>query len=75
MLSQIQFLAKRERKVVEMRFGLINGIRKTQREIARMYIQELCFKDRKKGAGEADQGFELDKKEGAKTVLFAPSFS
>ncbi len=36
MLSRIKYLNKREKKVVELRFGLINGIRKTQREIARM---------------------------------------
>lgn len=36
MLSRIKYLSKRERKVVEMRFGLLNGIRKTQREIAKM---------------------------------------
>lgn len=36
MLSRIKFLGKRERKVVELRFGLINGMRKTQREIAKM---------------------------------------
>lgn len=36
MLEKIKYLTRRERKVVEMRFGLINGIRKTQREIAKM---------------------------------------
>ncbi len=36
MLSRIKFLGKREKKVVEMRFGLLNGVRKTQREIAKM---------------------------------------
>ncbi len=36
MLARIKFLGKREKKVLELRFGLINGIRKTQREIARM---------------------------------------
>lgn len=36
MLGRIKFLGKRERKVVELRFGLANGMRKTQREIARM---------------------------------------
>lgn len=36
MLGRIKFLSKREKKVVEMRFGLLNGIRKTQREIAKM---------------------------------------
>ena len=36
MLGRIKYLSKRERKVVEMRFGLLNGIRKTQREIAKM---------------------------------------
>lgn len=36
MLEKIRYLTRRERKVVEMRFGLINGIRKTQREIAKM---------------------------------------
>ncbi|MDD2212116.1 MAG: RNA polymerase sporulation sigma factor SigK [Clostridia bacterium] len=35
-LEKIKFLSKRERKVLEMRFGLINGFRKTQREIAKM---------------------------------------
>jgi len=36
MLGRIKYLSKREKKVVEMRFGLLNGIRKTQREIAKM---------------------------------------
>lgn len=36
MLARIEYLGKRERKVVELRFGLINGLRKTQREIAKM---------------------------------------
>lgn len=36
MLGRIKYLSRRERKVVEMRFGLLNGIRKTQREIAKM---------------------------------------
>jgi RNA polymerase sporulation-specific sigma factor len=36
MLDKIKYLGDRERKVVELRFGLINGIRKTQREIAKM---------------------------------------
>ncbi len=36
MLAQIKYLGKRERKVLELRFGLLNGIRKTQREIAKM---------------------------------------
>jgi len=36
MLARIKYLGKREKKVIEMRFGLSNGIRKTQREIAKM---------------------------------------
>ncbi|PKM87884.1 MAG: RNA polymerase sporulation sigma factor SigK [Firmicutes bacterium HGW-Firmicutes-12] len=36
LLEKIKYLGKREKKVVELRFGLINGIRKTQREIAKM---------------------------------------
>lgn len=36
MLKRIKYLGDRERKVVELRFGLVNGIRKTQREIAKM---------------------------------------
>jgi RNA polymerase sporulation-specific sigma factor len=36
MLAQIKNLGKRERKVLELRFVLLNGIRKTQREIAKM---------------------------------------
>ena len=36
MLARIKYLGKREKKVVEMRFGLQNGVRKTQREIAKM---------------------------------------
>ncbi len=36
LLSKIKYLNTRERKVLEMRFGLINGLRKTQREIAKM---------------------------------------
>lgn len=35
-LAKIKHLSKRERKVLEMRFGLLNGFRKTQREIAKM---------------------------------------
>jgi RNA polymerase sporulation-specific sigma factor len=35
-LEKIKHLGTRERKVLEMRFGLINGLRKTQREIAKM---------------------------------------
>ena len=35
-LAKIKHLSNRERKVLEMRFGLINGLRKTQREIAKM---------------------------------------
>jgi len=35
-LAKIKHLSHRERKVLEMRFGLINGFRKTQREIAKM---------------------------------------
>ncbi|MCR4437397.1 MAG: RNA polymerase sporulation sigma factor SigK [Eubacteriales bacterium] len=36
MLKRIKYLGKREKKVVELRFGLVNGVRKTQREIAKM---------------------------------------
>lgn len=36
MLAKIKYLNKRERKVLEMRFGLLNGLRKTQREIAKL---------------------------------------
>lgn len=36
MLMKIKYLNKRERKVLELRFGLINGLRKTQREIAKL---------------------------------------
>ena len=36
LLAKIKYLNTRERKVLEMRFGLINGLRKTQREIAKM---------------------------------------
>ena len=35
-LAKIKHLSNRERNVLEMRFGLINGFRKTQREIAKM---------------------------------------
>ena len=35
-LAKIKHLSNRERKVLEMRFGLINGLRKTQLEIAKM---------------------------------------
>ncbi len=35
-LARIKYLGARERKVIELRFGLVNGIRKTQREIARI---------------------------------------
>lgn len=36
MLNKIKYLGKREKKVVELRFGLVNGVRKTQREIAKI---------------------------------------
>lgn len=36
LLEKIKVLSKREKKVLELRFGLINGLRKTQREIAKM---------------------------------------
>lgn len=36
MLNRIKQLGKREKRVVELRFGLVNGIRKTQREIAKI---------------------------------------
>lgn len=36
LLSRVKYLSMRERKVVELRFGLENGIIKTQREIAKM---------------------------------------
>jgi RNA polymerase sporulation-specific sigma factor len=35
LMKNVQKLNKREKKVLEMRFGLINGFRKTQREIAK----------------------------------------
>jgi RNA polymerase sporulation-specific sigma factor len=35
LLDKIQNLTKRERKVLEYRFGLVDGTRKTQREIAK----------------------------------------
>ena len=35
-LEKIKNLSTRERNVLEMRFGLVNGFRKTQREIAMM---------------------------------------
>ncbi len=35
-LARIKYLGDRERKVIELRFGLVNGMRKTQREIARI---------------------------------------
>lgn len=34
--EKVQKLSARERKVLELRFGLFSGLRKTQREIARM---------------------------------------
>ena len=36
LLDRVKILTKREKKVLELRFGLINGLRKTQREIAKM---------------------------------------
>lgn len=36
LLEQIKTLDNREKKVLELRFGLINGIKKTQREISSM---------------------------------------
>lgn len=36
MLAKIKYLSNRERKVVEMRFGILNGLRRTQREIAKI---------------------------------------
>jgi len=35
MLQRIARLSKREKKVIELRYGLVGGIRKTQREISR----------------------------------------
>lgn len=35
LLDKIKGLTSRERKVLEMRFGLLDGTRKTQREIAK----------------------------------------
>jgi RNA polymerase sporulation-specific sigma factor len=35
-LEKIKYLSTRERNVLEMRFGLNNGFRKTQREIAKL---------------------------------------
>ena len=35
LLDKLLKLTKREKKVLELRFGLFNGIRKTQREIAK----------------------------------------
>ncbi|MGB9859906.1 MAG: RNA polymerase sporulation sigma factor SigK, partial [Moorellaceae bacterium] len=34
-LEKMQYLNKREKKVLEMRYGLLEGLRRTQREIAR----------------------------------------
>lgn len=36
LLDRVKVLTKREKKVLELRFGLINGYSKTQREIAKM---------------------------------------
>lgn len=36
MIDRLQTLSGREKKVLELRFGLIGGIRKTQREISRV---------------------------------------
>ncbi|MCL6479602.1 MAG: sigma-70 family RNA polymerase sigma factor [Peptococcaceae bacterium] len=36
LLDKIQGLTRRERKVLELRFGLLDGTRKTQREIAKL---------------------------------------
>ena len=36
LMKRIKVLTKREKKVIELRFGLINGVKKTQREIAKM---------------------------------------
>ncbi|MCL4441249.1 MAG: sigma-70 family RNA polymerase sigma factor [Firmicutes bacterium] len=36
LLDKIKGLSARERKVLELRFGLLDGTRKTQREIAKM---------------------------------------
>lgn len=33
--KQIQFLSKREKRVLELRYGLFNGLRRTQKEIAK----------------------------------------
>ncbi|MBS4025538.1 MAG: sigma-70 family RNA polymerase sigma factor [Clostridia bacterium] len=35
LLDRLQILSKRERKVLELRYGLMNGLRKTQRDIAK----------------------------------------
>src|SRR5690606_29923412 len=36
MYRSIQGLSRRERKVLELRYGLLGGIRKTQREISKL---------------------------------------
>lgn len=36
LLEKVRKLSKRERKVLELRYGLFSGLRRTQREIARM---------------------------------------
>lgn len=35
LLEQVKRLSKRERKVLELRYGLLTGLKKTQREIAK----------------------------------------
>lgn len=34
-LEKLECLNRREKKVIEMRYGLLNGFRKTQKEIAK----------------------------------------
>lgn len=35
-LDKLKYLSRRERMVIQLRFGLMNGPKKTQREIAKM---------------------------------------
>ena len=47
--EKVHQLTRREKKVLELRFGLEDGARKTQREIARVWEYPLlCFADRER---------------------------
>ena len=51
--DKIEDLSERERNVIKLRYGLIDGRQLTQREVAAIfrYFPFLCLPDREKGGG------------------------